>query len=203
MANIWQFSDFACNLDYSRFHAQVYAILLYHLLPVKLNQRLMLQTVRAEFEYKFQPTGNRLPVFSGVMSMNTTVLETQYQRNMCVFFISWTSSLLSHPKFSIPVSDPTCEGNCTSFFLPGGIETAWQVSSSLNSSLTLLQGGLFKGGDTIEIPNAPGVLLNFAPPDPAFEFDLQGECVVYGDPANDAIQLCIRQIGSSIAVGEF
>lgn len=119
---------------------------------------------------------------------------------MCVYFISWTASLLEDPKFSVPVSDPTCGSNCTSYFLAGGIETARRVSHSLNE--TLLEGGLFEGGDTIQIPNAPGLLLDFTMLDSTFEFDLQSECTIYGRQANDSLQLCIRQVDTSIAVGK-
>ena len=118
---------------------------------------------------------------------------------MCIYFVSWTSSLLGDPKYAVAVSDSTCGGNCTSYFLPSGIETARRVSGYLNQ--TLLEGGLFQGGDAIKISNAPG-LLDFMALGSTFSFDLENECHVYGTQMNDSLQLCIRQVDSSIAVGK-
>ena len=139
-------------------------------------------------------------MFSGIYSLNADVLIVLPVSVMCTYFVSWTSSLLGDPKYAVAVGDSTCGSNCTSYFLPSGIETARKVSDYLN--LTLLEGGLFQGGDTIEISNAPGLLLDFMALDSTFMFDLENECQVYGTQMNDSLQLCIRQVDSSIAVGE-
>jgi hypothetical protein len=139
-------------------------------------------------------------VFSGIYLLDPDVLTALPVSLMCMYFASWTTSLLGDPKYAVAVGDSTCGGNCTSYFLPSGIETARRVSDYLN--LTLLEGGLFQEGDTIEIANAPGLLLDFKALDSTFTFDWENECQVYGAQMNDSLQLCIRQVDSSIAVGE-
>ena len=107
--------------------------------------------------------------------------------------------LLGVTKFATSMKHPGCEGNCTSVFLPGGVESSRQTGTRLNSSL--LKGGVLNQGGAIRIKDAQGFLLEFRRPDPTFDFDRNVECVTYGEENRDAIQICARDVDDSIVVG--
>ena len=94
-----------------------------------------------------------------------------------------------------------CGENCTSTFLPGGIETARKLGPFLNQ--TLLEGGLFSDSETIQIHNAPGLLLRFDTLPLTFDFDRRRECHTFGESLNDTLQVCIKTVNESLAVGAY
>src|SRR5690348_6159417 len=114
----------------------------------------MLHAVQANFEYYFHQTDAEIPVFAGLMPLDKRVLNIIQPSRMCMYFAAWTPTLLGVGKYAISMPAPNCSGDCTSIFLPGGLETARKVGPILN--LTLLEGGLFRDSETIRIDNAPG-----------------------------------------------
>ncbi|KAH6855437.1 hypothetical protein B0I37DRAFT_442283 [Chaetomium sp. MPI-CAGE-AT-0009] len=155
---------------------------------------------KAEFVYYFQETAERIPVFAGSgVPVDETLLALVPASYIGVFFVSWIPTLLDVPKYAVSMPMDGCGENCTSVFLPGGIETARKQAPYLN--LTLLEGGAFRGSDTIQIYNAPGILLRFDALPPTFDFDRAEECHMYGQHINDTLQICIRTVNHSLAVG--
>jgi hypothetical protein len=115
--------------------------------------------------------------------------------------MTWTPTLLSVSKYAISIPTPNRTGSCTPIYLPGGLEIARRVSPFLNS--TLMQGEVFGNSDTIRINNAPGLLLMFDRLHADFDFDRERECTVYGQKTNDSIQIYIKSVNHSLAVGMF
>jgi hypothetical protein len=159
----------------------------------------ILRAVQATFEYYFHQTHAEIPVFAGWMPLDKRVLDIIHPSAICMYFTTWTPTLLGVPKYAISMPTTDCTGSCAPIFLPGGLETARKVSPILNS--TLLEGGQFVNADTIRINNAPGLLLKFDRLHVDFDFDRERECTVYGQKTNDSIQICIRSINQSLAVG--
>jgi hypothetical protein len=150
--------------------------------------------------YYFQETAERIPVFAGSgVPLDETLLALVPASYIGVFFVSWIPTLLDVPKYAVSMPIDGCGENCTSVFLPGGIETARKLAPYLN--MTLLEGGAFRGSDTIQIHNAPGILLRFDTLPPSFDFDRENECHLYGQHLNDTLQVCIRTVNGSLAVG--
>jgi hypothetical protein len=85
--------------------------------------------------------------------------------------------------------------------LPGGIEMARQVGPALN--ISMFDGGLLDNAETIRINNAPGIITTFQNVGSIFAFDPVGDCLYTGQSINDTLQMCIRQVNQSIAVGRF
>jgi hypothetical protein len=157
---------------------------------------------RAEFVYYFRETAEKTPVFAGSgVPMDASVLAMIPASYVGVFFVSWIPTLLDVPKFAVSMPIAGCNENCTSAFLPGGIETARKLGPYLN--MTLLEGGVFRDSETIQIHNAPGILLRFDNLPDSFDFDRTRECHTYGQHLNDTLQVCIRQVDGSLAVGTY
>ena len=144
-----------------------------------------------------------MPVFAGLMPINTTTLQVLNTGNMCTFFNGWMTNLLGNPKYALEMEIDDCQpkNNCTSMFLPGGIELARKVQAKVNT--TMFKGGAFEGAESIRIYNAPGFAMRFDRLGQDFEFDRQEECTYYGIEDDDIIQICSRDIESSIAVGKW
>jgi hypothetical protein len=160
---------------------------------------MVLRTVQASFEYYFHQKHAEIPVFAGLMQLDKRVLDIIHPSRICMYFTTWTPTLLSIPKYAISMPTPNYTGSCTSKYLPGGLETARMVSPFLNS--TLLAGQVFENSDTIRINNAPGFLLEFDQLNADFDFDRGRECTVYSRKTSDSIQICVRSVNQSLAVG--
>jgi hypothetical protein len=163
---------------------------------------LVFSTDRAEFVYYFKETANRAPVLAGSgVPLDELVLALIPASYIGVFFMSWIPTLLDVPKYAVSMPIAGCEANCTSKFLPGGIETARKLGPFLN--MTLLEGGVFRDSETIQIHNAPGILLRFDNLPASFDFDRKHECHTYGQQLNDTLQICIKPVNGSLAVGGY
>jgi hypothetical protein len=73
------------------------------------------------------------------------------------------------------------------------------VRPSLNSSL--LKGAGISDAEAVRIKDAPGYHLKYEKLNSSFSFDWEADCRIYGQAYNDAIQMCIRNVDQSIAVG--
>jgi hypothetical protein len=92
-----------------------------------------------------------------------------------------------------------CDNGCQAFLLPGGLELARQFAPSLNYSI--FYGGVLDSAESIRINNAPGIITTFQTPETEPIFDPVVECVYGGKAINDSLQICVRQVNHSIAVG--
>jgi hypothetical protein len=158
--------------------------------------------VKANFEYYFIPGSIEIPVFGGLMNIDPDVLHVVPTSNLCIFFAGWTPTLLGDPKYAYRLPDEgdcTRAENCTSFFLPGGVEIARKVRPILNA--TILEGGVFDNVDVVRIEQAPGFRLQFRHLPGDFTFDLDGDCSYYGMQLNDTLQICAKDMNNSMAVG--
>ncbi|KAK4247639.1 hypothetical protein C7999DRAFT_14351 [Corynascus novoguineensis] len=154
----------------------------------------------AEFVYFFKSSEHQLPVFSGSgVPLDESLLAFIPASYVGIFFMSWIPTLLDVPKYAVSMPIDGCEDNCTSAFLPGSIETTRKIAPYLNQ--TLMEGGFFRNSDTIQIHNAPGVLLRYDTLPSSFDFDRTRECQLYGQHLNDTLQICIREVNGSLAVG--
>jgi len=158
-------------------------------------------TDKAEFVYFFKSSKHQLPVFSGSgVPLDESLLAFIPASYVGIFFMSWIPTLLDVPKYAVSMPIDGCEENCTSAFLPGSIETTRKIAPYLNQ--TLMEGGFFRNSDTIQIHNAPGVLLRYDTLPSSFDFDRTRECQLYGQHLNDTLQMCIREVNGSLAVGK-
>jgi hypothetical protein len=131
--------------------------------------------------------------------MDRRVLEYIPTNVFCIYFLAWIPSLIGNSKYVTGISAGNCTANCTSVFLPGGLELARVLGSNLNT--TLLEGGLFDNTDAVLLNNAPGLALHFSSPVDGFTFKFENDCRLYG-VRDDAIQICITAEDSSVVVGE-
>jgi hypothetical protein len=93
-------------------------------------------------------------------------------------------------KFVVDVDPWYCSGdNCTSIFLPGGIEQIRKLGANLNE--TILQGGPFSDVDAIITHNTSGYHLDFFPPVGDFAFADGNGCRLYGQTRGEGLYMCI------------
>ena len=107
------------------------------------------------------------------MPPDTRVLTIVPPAYLCTCITGFISSLLSIPKYAIDMANNrtgcSLDKNCTSFFLPGGLEIGRQVRPILNATIlegdifndTARNGGILDGDKVIQVNNAPGVLLRY------------------------------------------
>jgi hypothetical protein len=141
-------------------------------------------------------------VYAGLAKLDSWVLGLIVQSRMSMYFQIFTSVLLTQERYAVPVAVAGCGSNCSSFILPGGLETAWVYDGSFLGS-TLLERELFQAQDAIRIEDAPAFLLKYETLHPDVDFDRGKECSVYGHGGRDSIQICVRSTTPSIEVGEF
>jgi hypothetical protein len=139
-------------------------------------------------------------VFEGTgVPLEESLLALNPASYVGVFFMSWIPTLLNVPKYAVSMPISGCGENCTSSFLTGGIETTRKLAPYLN--MTLMEGGVFRNSETIQIHNAPGILPRFDNLPATFDSDRSQECHTYGEHLNDTLQVCIRAVNGSLAVG--
>ena len=92
-----------------------------------------------------------------------------------------------------------CNDSCRAFLLPGGLELVRQFGPFLNYSI--FYGGVLDGAESVRIDNAPGLITTFQTPETELTFDPVVECVYGGKAINDSLQICMRQVDHSVAVG--
>ncbi|KAH8897676.1 hypothetical protein GQ53DRAFT_679020 [Thozetella sp. PMI_491] len=154
---------------------------------------------QAKFQYYFIAERKDTPVYAGLMPIDTRVLGVVPTSILCLYFAGWIPSLLGMPKYATSMPVDGCSENCSSFFLPGGLEIARKVRPIVNA--TILEGKVFEKVEAIRTNCAPGLLLRFDRLGDEFHFDTEKDCSYYGDAINDTIQICISEVGPSVAVG--
>ena len=140
-----------------------------------------------------------MQVFAGLAPMDKRVLEYIPTSVMCIYYLAWIPSVLGVAKYATGISPTNCTGNCTSVFLPGGLELARVFGQNLNA--TLFEQGIIGDSDAVLLNNASGIGLEFSSPYDGFEFDIENDCQLYGT-RNDSVQICLTTNDSSLIVGE-
>jgi hypothetical protein len=160
--------------------------------------------VQANIVYQFLPIDSTLiPVYAGLAPLDTSFANVIPTTVVCMYFSAFVPSLLGLSQYVVAKPPVYCVENCTSVFFPGGLEMARELGGNLNQ--TLLGVHDFGNSDTVVVNGAPGIGLEFWPPDDGFQFDREHDCktyVGYNFTAGDAIQLCITSYESYLAVGK-
>ena len=146
--------------------------------------------------------GRPVRVHAGLATLDRLILDWIRPSRIAMYFQTFTTVLLSHKQYAIPTAAPGCGSNCTSFILPGSLETARIDNGGPFLNSTLMEGRLFQDLGTIRINNAPAFLLKYETLPSDFDFDRDSECTVYGHGGSDSLQICIRPANPSLAVGE-
>ncbi|KAK0730930.1 hypothetical protein B0H67DRAFT_563305 [Lasiosphaeris hirsuta] len=154
---------------------------------------------QATFDYYFSSSDIKTPVYAGLVPIDIRLLSNIRTTDLWVYFQSFTSILLAHPRYSVPFPLQQCDGNCTAFLMPGGLEMLRQVSPHLN--LTAFHGGIFDNVEVIRVEDSRGITLVYERMDPKFEFDWSRECIYPGEQLKDGVQLCLKQDGKSVIAG--
>ncbi|KAF3805791.1 hypothetical protein GCG54_00005155 [Colletotrichum gloeosporioides] len=151
------------------------------------------------FEDYFIKQGVTVDVYAGNIPPDVSILGLISTAYLDGFFDTWTQQLLNYPRYATTWKMKGCTEDCSVSFLPGGMEIARKVGPLLNS--TILKGGLFNNTESIMIQGAPGMVARFEPVADGFEFDIEEDCNVYQTPLGDALQMCKKQFGDSVAAG--
>lgn len=153
------------------------------------------------FPFVFTPTSS-VPVFAGLTPLNATFLAEGIVQPyvLSIYFSGWTASILWVSKYATGIEPAACTDNCTSIFLPGGIEQARFLNTNLNK--TLLEGGAFDGADAIILHNAPGYHLEFFPKDPTFSFNADTDCMLFGQSRGQGLYMCVASEGFTLIAGK-
>ncbi|KAK3386865.1 hypothetical protein B0H63DRAFT_141637 [Podospora didyma] len=156
---------------------------------------------QATFDYHFAPGPIRVPVYAGVIPMDTRLIEAVRTGDLWVYFQSFTATFLENPRYAAPYALGPCDGSgaCRAALLPGGLELARQVSPNLN--LTVFHGGIFNNVEAIRIERSRGVALTYETPVNGSVFNWAQDCMIAGEQMGDGVQLCVRQEGESVIAG--
>ena len=141
-----------------------------------------------------------MDVYAGLTPLDNRVLGLVTPGELTLYFQSWIASLLTNSKYATSWDLDGCGDGCTSIFLPGGIEQVRRYLPSLNH--TVFDGNQFDTTETISIDQALGTILTYENLASDFSFDRDLDCIYAGQMINDTLQLCIRQVDDSIAVGK-
>ena len=142
-------------------------------------------------------------VQAGLVPLNLTILNLIPQSDISVYFSSWSNGILESSKFVTRGSPIVCSGdNCTSIFLPGGIEIARLRNGNPNSTLLNTPGLPLTAGTAILVNNAPGYQIDFYPPDSDFSFNNKTDCALYGQTRGQGMYLCVGSTDAALVVGK-
>ena len=141
-------------------------------------------------------------VQAGLAPLNTTLLHLLPPSDVSVYFSAWSNGILESSKFVTRGSPIACSGdNCTSIFLPGGIETARLRNGNPNSTLLNTPGFPLTEGTAILINDAPGYQMDFYKPASDFSFNNETDCVLYGQTRGQGMYVCVSSTDLATVVG--
>jgi hypothetical protein len=119
-----------------------------------------------------------------------------------VYFMSFTYGFLSDPRFATGVSPVSCSGsNCTSFFLPGGLDLVRLTGPHGGPNSTLFDHDQFDDSTAILTHNAPGYQLEFSPIEGGSPFNVTTDCTAYGKSTGNGLFMCLTSNGTRIYAG--
>ena len=99
------------------------------------------------FKNVYQPL-NAIPVFAGLAPINIGLLPHIPVSWICTYFSASAWSILTTSSFVTGIPPVQCSGaNCTSIFLPGGLELARMNDGNGNLNSTLLNGQCTRNSD--------------------------------------------------------
>jgi hypothetical protein len=143
-----------------------------------------------------------LRVFAGLSALNASLLDHGLVpiSVLGTYFTAWLSSMIGVSKFVIPIEPVRCsQKNCTSIFLPGGLEGVRRLNRNLNK--TLLDSGIFENGDVIITYNAPGYHLEYSPLPDGYSFNTSVDCLLSGESNDQGIYICIASQDEYLLAG--
>lgn len=133
---------------------------------------------------------------AGLAPFNSSIVGSVAESVIDVYFATWYDNILG---LSTIVTSIPCQRdsglNCTSVFLPGGVDVARIRQKNLNE--TLLEGGSLIDVPVIVIENAPGYELDFFPIGDNSSFDALSHCTLYGQGNQQGVYLCVRAVNAS------
>ena len=167
----------------------------------RIDLQLTVRAVQATFDYHFTPSAISTPVYAGLVPIDIKLLSNIRSTDLWVYFQSFTSILLGHPRYAVPFTLDGCGANCTALLMPGGLEMLRQVSPHLN--LTVFHGRIFDGTEAISIERSRGMVLSYERMDPDFVFDWDVDCFYGGLQMGDGVQVCVKQDDHSVIAGNY
>lgn len=146
----------------------------------------------------YHPTYS-IPVLAGLAPINIQLLKYLPIAWMCVYFSANTYSILGASNFVTGISPIQCSGSdCTSIFLPGGVELARLQDGNLNS--TLLNGTALNASPVILINNAPGFQLEFST---ITDYKFAGsDCATFGQQRGQGLHVCVGSNNATLYAGK-
>jgi hypothetical protein len=98
------------------------------------------------------------------------------------------------------IASITCSGpDCTSIFLPGGINVIRLADGGPNA--TIFQEPKTSGPSTFIVQNAPGIHLEFFPIPIGWVFNQTRDCATYYGAKSESIHICVAAKGTQIYAG--
>lgn len=150
---------------------------------------LMNSSADISFRFIYNPV-RTVEIFGGLTPFNISHLHYVPVGVIDLYFTAWSYTILSSSQFVLPTEcQPESGSNCSSFFLPGGVEIARLLQPNANLSL-LTQAGL-PDAEIIIINDAPGYQVDFFPLEPGFTFNATSECDLYGEVNGQGLYLCL------------
>ncbi|KAK4442017.1 hypothetical protein QBC34DRAFT_499969 [Podospora aff. communis PSN243] len=139
--------------------------------------------------------GSTVGVSAGTMLLNTAHVQMIPKTYLTHFFGQWTESMLRYPRFVAPWPTDLCTVECYSHLLPGSLE---QVRLRPTMEKRVTDGNLYPDAEAIRVHQAPGIGLIFTTPERGV-FNMEEDCEIYGNTDHRGLQICLRQLGDSIA----
>lgn len=152
--------------------------------------------------YTSSSANQPLQVIAGLAPLNATNLNFAPPALVSLYITVYNMGFMTDPKFVASVPPISCSSspNCTSIFLPGGLELARLQGN--DSTATLFGQDLPGDYTTIVIENAPGFHLEFSSLGRGFVFD-PSVCRLYGESIGDGIYICLAKDGPTMVAGKF
>ncbi|KAI9164058.1 hypothetical protein HJFPF1_05693 [Paramyrothecium foliicola] len=154
---------------------------------------------QADFDYYFVPGQVELPVYAGLIPVDTKLLNMIQTPDLCQYFTTWASSLQGNSRYATETTLDGCGDDCKALLWPGGLETVRQVGPYLNTSI--FHDGSFQDVDAIQISHVRGYTTTFRDLDPTFFFNVTEDCIFGGQMNRDGFKICVQQRGDDIAAG--
>jgi hypothetical protein len=126
-----------------------------------------------------------------------------------VYFMAFTYGFLSDSRFvtSIPAISCDPSANCTSIFLPGGINLIRRLgpdggpNSTLFDKTSHYDGNTYANAPALITQNAPGYQIEFSSIGD-YTFDKTSNCTQYGNSTGEGLYLCLASNDSDIVAGK-
>jgi len=119
-----------------------------------------------------------------------------------IYYMMYTENILRDTTIVTGIAPLSCSGSdCTSIYLPGGIDLVRLAEGGPNATLF---GAQLPDGPTFLVNNAPGYQLEFFLPTPGgYVFNSTRDCATYGGTNNEALHICVAAEGTKILAGEW